>query len=83
MAVDLKALGLDKLTGDEMRELADALWEKADANVETEDTVPPGYELTPELIAELDRRIADAEANPDDYFTREEVQESIRKRLGR
>ena len=78
MAVDLKALGLDKLTRAEKKALAKALLKDVNAVAE----LPPGYELTDAQRAELDRRIADLRANPDDYVTREEVQESIRKRLG-
>jgi putative addiction module component (TIGR02574 family) len=81
MAVDLKALGLDGLTPAEKRRLADELVERA--NAEEPPGVPPRYELSDELRAELDRRLADSEANPDDHVPWEEVQASIRARLGR
>jgi putative addiction module component (TIGR02574 family) len=78
MTVDLKALGLDKLTKAEKKALAKALM----ADVKGPAEIPPGYELTDAQRAELDRRIADLKANPDDYVTWEEVQASVRKRLG-
>jgi putative addiction module component (TIGR02574 family) len=40
-------------------------------------------ELTDELKAEIDRRLADAEANPHDAVPWEEVEASIRERLKR
>ena len=78
MAVDLKALGLDKLSLSEKRELAETLLEEVDAAAE----IPPGYELTDAQRAELDRRIADAEANPDDYVLWEDVLAESRRKYG-
>ncbi|MBA4063254.1 MAG: hypothetical protein C0501_05995 [Isosphaera sp.] len=43
----------------------------------------PPIELTPELKAEIERRIADAEANPHDSVPWEVVEASIRERLKR
>ena len=38
-----------------------------------------GPEVTPELLAELDRRIADIEANPDDVYTWDEVMAYVKR----
>ncbi len=70
----MKELGLDKLTADERLALADELWASAGRG-------PPGSTLTDAKRAELDRRIAEADANPDDYVTAEEMFAAARARL--
>ena len=76
MAVDLKALGLDKLTRDEKREVVAALV----AEVEAE--TAPASPLTDAQRTELRRRLADADANPDDVVPWEEALAATRRRLG-
>lgn len=49
----------------------------------TDEGEEPQIALTDELKAEIDRRLADAEANPHDQYTWEEVEASIRARLGK
>ena len=71
MAVDLKALGLDTLTGDEKREVSEA-----DAEA------PPSSGLTDAQREELRRRIAHADANPDDYVLWTDVLAESRRKYG-
>lgn len=73
----MKELGLDKLSVDERLALMDELWESVEADA------PPGSTLTDAKRAELARRIADADANPDDYVTAEEMFAAARARLAR
>lgn len=73
----MKELGLDKLTADERVALANELWDSADGAPARQSR------LTDAQKAELDRRIADADANPDDFVTWEEVRAGIRARHGR
>lgn len=47
------------------------------------DPAEDGFELTPELRVELDRRIANHEANPDAGFAWEEVRAGLRSRSSR
>lgn len=75
MAATLESLGLDRLSHDEKLALAGQLWD----SVLT--ASPPGSFLTEEQRAELRRRVADAEANPNDYVTWKEVLERTLKRL--
>jgi hypothetical protein len=79
MTVDLKALGLDTLSADEMRELGDALHERAD-----EKSPPPPMPsmLTETQREELRRRIAHADANPDDYVLWTDVLAESRRKYG-
>lgn len=55
-----------KLSVDEQIELVEALWD----DIVERNAVPP---LTAAQTAELDRRIADHEANPDDVVSWEEL----------
>ena len=75
MPVNLVALGLDQLSRDEKLELAGQLW---DSVLSSE---PPGSSLTDAQRQELDLRVADAKANPDDYVTWEEVRAATIQRL--
>ncbi|MGH7566237.1 MAG: addiction module protein [Gemmatimonadota bacterium] len=74
MAVSLKSLGIDRLGVDERLRLIEELWESVAAD-------SAGVPLTDAQRAELDRRIADHEANPDDVVPWEEVKASIDSRL--
>jgi putative addiction module component (TIGR02574 family) len=65
-----------KLSLDEQIELVEALWD----NIVERSVVPP---LTATQKAELDRRIADHEANPDDVVSWEEVRAEALRRIGK
>jgi putative addiction module component (TIGR02574 family) len=64
MPPTLTALGLDKLPREERLALVQALWDSIAAE---------GPHLTDSQRAELDRRIADDDANPDDVIPWEQV----------
>ena len=69
MPITLEQFGLDKLSGDEKREPLALLEQSLDAPWET-----------PEFLAELQRRAADARANPGTGVPWEEVyRESIER----
>ncbi len=72
MAVSLKSLGIDRLGVDERLALIEELWESIATT-----PVP----LTDEQRAELDRRLADHQANPDDVVPWEDVKSSLDRRL--
>lgn len=72
MAVSLKALGLDRLGVEECLALMEELWESISGA-----EVP----LTDARRDELDRRLAEHEANPDDVVSWEDVKSSLDKRL--
>ena len=74
MAILLKSLGIDHLGIDERLALIEELW---DSIAEDSADVP----LTDAQRTELERRIADHEANPDDVVSWEEVKASISERL--
>jgi len=72
MAVSLKALGLDRLGVEECLALMEELWESISGA-----EVP----LTDAQRDELDRRLAEHEANPDDVVSWDDVRSSLDKRL--
>jgi putative addiction module component (TIGR02574 family) len=76
MAVNLKSLGIDQLGVDERLALIEALWDSISAD---ESAIP----VTDAQRAELDRRLADHEANPNDVVSWDEVRESLNQRLKR
>lgn len=76
MPVSLKSLGIDRLGIDERLMLIEEIWESISADSAA---VP----LTAEQTQELERRLADHEANPDDVIPLAEVKASISKLLGR
>jgi putative addiction module component (TIGR02574 family) len=73
MSVSLKSLGIDRLSVADRLNLVEELW----------DSIAAATPLTDAQRAELDRRLADHEANPDDVVSWEEVQSSITARLNR
>ncbi len=65
-----------RLSIDEQLELIEALWDSIAEG-------PSGPPITEAQKKELDRRIADHDANPDDVVPWDEVKESVLARLGR
>ncbi len=76
MAVSIKSLGIDRLGVEERLSLVEELWDSIAAD---SGAVP----LTPAQRAELDRRLADHEAHPDDVVSWDEVKSSIDEQLKR
>ncbi len=76
MGISLKSLGIEHLGIDERLTLVEDLWD----SIAAESTAVP---LTEAQRAELDRRIAEHEANPDDVVPWEEASASIAERLKR
>ena len=74
MAISLKSLGIERLGIEERLILVEELWDSIAADSAA---VP----LTEAQRAELDHRIAEHEANPDDVVPWEEVKASITERL--
>jgi len=74
MAVTMKDLGIDKLSVDDRVLLAHEIWESINTESET-------AEISPELKAELERRIAEYEANPDDLVDWDEIKRDNRRRF--
>ncbi len=70
MAVSLKSLGIERLGIEERLILVEELWDSIAAD---SSAVP----LTEAQRTELDRRIAEHEANPDDVVPWEEIKTSI------
>ena len=76
MNVSLKSLGIDRLSVEERLALVEDLWDSiAEESAATS--------LTDAQRAELERRLADHEANPNDVIPWEEVKASITARLNR
>ena len=73
MSVSLKSLGIERLSIAERLLLVEELW----------DSIAADTPLSDAQRIELDRRLADHEANPDDVVSWEEVQSSITARLNR
>jgi len=61
-----QVLGLDESARRELRAVID-------------DSLDDGY-VSPEIAAIIDQRIADADANPDDYVTLDEDEREVRSR---
>ena len=73
MSVSLKSLGIEQLSVAERLVLVEELW----------DSISAATPVTDAQRAELDRRFADHEANPDDVISWEEVKSSISARLNK
>lgn len=76
MAISLKSLGIERLGVEERLALVEELWD----SIATDSAA---LSLTEAQQAELDRRIAEHEANPDDVVPWENVKASIIERLKR
>lgn len=76
MSASLKSLGIDRLSVEERLALVEELW---DSIAEDGAAIP----LTDAQRAELDRRLAEHEAHPDDVVSWEDVKASITARLKR
>jgi putative addiction module component (TIGR02574 family) len=75
MSATVKSLGIDRLGVEERLNLVEEIWETI--RVESE-SIP----LTPAQRTELERRVAEDDANPDDVTPWEEVKASTLSRLG-
>ena len=71
----LQELGIDKLSRDQRIELVQEIWE----SIASEQSSAPL--LTDAQRGELERRIADAEAHPENAIPWEEVKASLQKRF--
>lgn len=76
MRASLKSLGIDRLSVEERLTLVEDLW---DSIAEDNTAVP----VTDAQREELDRRLAEHEARPDDVVPWEEVKATITTRLKR
>lgn len=74
MASLMKALGIDRLSDEERRQLAEELWD----GFSDEEDYPP---LTEAQKQELDRRVAELKAHPDRVVAWEEVKARAIARL--
>jgi putative addiction module component (TIGR02574 family) len=72
MTLTIDSLGLRSLPAEDRMRLASDLWE----SVESES---PRRVLSDELKAELDRRVAEDDANPDEVISLEDFDASMRK----
>ncbi len=68
MSGAMKKLGIDQLNAEQRLSLIEEIWESLD-----EQSVP----VTAEQRAELERRLADHEANPEDVVSLEEIRKSV------
>lgn len=73
MTVDLKALGIEQMSVEERLELMDAIW----------DSIPEIERLSPELRAELDRRLDEVEAGRATFIPYEEVRAKFDSQFGK
>ena len=78
MAVTLESLGIDKLPREERLLLAQQIWDSIDAEAS-----PPLLPISEELRIELERRMAEADANPDDVTPWEQVKAELLARLAK
>ena len=76
MAITAKALGIDRLGVDERLALVDEIWASICADAAT-------FPLTDLQRAELDRRVIDDDAFPDDVVPWADVKAAIRTRLAK
>jgi len=76
MSVSVKTLGIDRLNVDEKLALVEEIWASICADAKA-------FPLTDLQRAELDRRVAEDDAFPDDVIPWEEIKAAARSRLGR
>lgn len=76
MSISVKSLGIDRLNVDERLALVEEIWATICADAK-------GFPLTDDQRAELDRRLEDDDAFPDDVVSWDEVKASVRSRLER
>jgi putative addiction module component (TIGR02574 family) len=76
MSVSLKSLGIDRLSVEERLALVEDLWDSIAGE-------SAATSLNDAQRAELDRRLADHKANPNDVVAWEDVKVSITTRLKR
>lgn len=76
MGTSVKSLGIDKLDVDDRLALVEEIWASIVADAET-------FPLTSTQREELDRRVADDDAYPNDVVPWSEVKVAVRARLGR
>jgi len=69
----MKELGIDRLSLPDLITLVQEIWDSIAAN-------PESVPLTESLKLELDRRLADLDANPKDVLTWKEIKARIRER---
>jgi putative addiction module component (TIGR02574 family) len=72
MSLSLEQFGIDRLTSEQRLELIGLLW---DSLPDDAPFSPPDWHLKL-----LDERLAEADANPDNVITREEVNERLFKK---
>jgi putative addiction module component (TIGR02574 family) len=71
MPVSMKTLGIDQLSIEERLALVEEIWESVVPSIENEP-------LTPEEEQILTTRIADLDANPDQFTTWEEIKRRVK-----
>lgn len=76
MGVSVKTLGIDRLNVDERLALVEEIW----ASICADDSA---FSLTELQRAELDRRVAEDDAFPDDVIPWDEIKAAARARLRR
>ena len=76
MGVSVKTLGIDRLDVDERLALVEEIWASICVDAKA-------FPLTDMQRAELDRRVADDDAFPDDVVPWSEIKASARARLRR
>jgi putative addiction module component (TIGR02574 family) len=76
MGVSIKTLGIDRLNIDERLALVEEIWATICADAKA-------FPLTDAQRAELDRRVADDDAFPEDVVPWDEIRAEVRSRLGR
>lgn len=76
MGISAKTLGIDRLDIDDRIALVEEIWATICAD-------PKAFPLTKEQRAELDRRVADDDAFPDDVIPWDAIKTAARERLSR
>jgi putative addiction module component (TIGR02574 family) len=74
MNVSVKTLGIDRLNVDDRLALVEEIWATICADAKS-------FPLTDAQRAELDRRVSDDDAFPDDVAPWDEVKAAVRSRL--